>query len=61
MYLLLKDIAFLNSFIYLYIFSCATSSLLGRLSLVVMSEGHSLVVLYRLLIVVASLVVEHRL
>ena len=45
---------------YLFIiFVCAGSSLLHRLSLVVVSEGYSLAEGCGLLIVVASLVVEH--
>ena len=42
-------------------FDCAGFSLLHRLSLVVASRGYSLAVMRRLLIAVASLVVEHRL
>ena len=42
-------------------FGCAGFLLLHRLSLVVASRGYSLVVMRRLLLVVASLVVEHRL
>ena len=42
----------------LFSFGCAGSSLLRSLSLVVTSGGYSLVVVRRLLIVVASLVVE---
>ena len=49
---------FSKIFIYLLIFGCAGSSLLSSLSLVVTSGGYSLVVVHRLLILVASLVVE---
>ena len=46
---------------YLFIFGSAESSLLCRFSLVVASWGYSLVVVHGLLILVASLVAEHRL
>ena len=45
----------------LFIFGCAGSSLMLRLSLVVASRGYSLVAVHGLLIVVAFLVAEHRL
>ena len=51
---------FLTNF-YLFIFVCAGSLLLCRLSLVVASRDCSLVATHRLLTAVASLVVEHRL
>ena len=43
----------------MFIFGCAGSSLLHGLSLVAESRGYSLVVVCRLLIAVASLVLEH--
>ena len=47
-------------FIYSFMFGCAGSSLLHLgFSLVVASEGYSLVVVCGLLIAMASLVVEH--
>ena len=46
---------------YLFNFDCAGSSLLQGLSLVVASRGCSLAVVLGFLIVVASLVAEHRL
>ena len=45
----------------IYIFGCAWSLLLHGLLLVVVSRGSSLVAVHRLLIAVASLVVELRL
>ena len=45
----------------LFIFGCAGSSLLYKLSLVGVSRGSPLVAAYGFLIVVASAVVEHRL
>ena len=45
----------------MFIFGFTGSSLLHRLSLVEVSRDYSLVVVHRLLIVVPSLVVEHRL
>ena len=47
--------------IILFIFGCAGSLLLHGLSLAVAGQGYSLVVVCGLLIVVASIVVEHRL
>ena len=47
--------------IILFIFGCAGSLLLHGLSLAVADQGYSLVVVCGLLIVVASIVVEHRL
>ena len=46
---------------YLFIYGCAGSSLLLKLSLVVVSGAYSLVVAHRFLIAVTSLVAEHRL
>ena len=54
----LNPIQFLK-LIYLFTFGCAGSSLLCGLSLVVESEGYSLVAVRGLLIAVASLVAEH--
>ena len=45
--------------IYLWIFGCAGSSLLGANFLVLGSGGYSLVAVRRLLIVVASFIAEH--
>jgi len=45
--------------LYFFIFGCALSLLLHRLSLVAVSRGSSLVVVHRLLTAVASLVAEH--
>ena len=45
--------------IYLFIFSCGGSSLLHWVSLILASEGFSLVVMHGLLIAAASLVLEH--
>ena len=53
----LKD-GFLKNKLFIYL-GCAGPSLLRGLSLVVVSRGYSLVVMCGLLIVVASLVVEH--
>ena len=47
------------SFIYLFIFDCAGSLLLCRLFSSCGEPGHSLVAMHRLLVVVASLAVEH--
>ena len=47
--------------IYLFIFGCAGFLLLLRVSLVVATRGYSLVAVHGLLIVVASLTVEHEL
>ena len=44
-----------------FIFGCAGSSLLCRLSLVAVNRGCSLVLVHWLLIAVASLVAEHKL
>ena len=49
-----------SSHIYLFMFGCAGSLLLCRLSLVVVSRGYSAVVEYALVIALASLV-KHRL
>ena len=46
---------------YLFIYGCAGSSLLLKLSLVVVSGAYFLVVAHRFLIAVTSLVAEHRL
>ena len=54
-------ILFLKVFIYLFIFGCAGSHCCAGFSLVAESRVSSLVVVGRLLIVVASLVIEHRL
>ena len=51
---------FLKAFIYLFIFGCKGSSLLGH-SLVAESRGYSLPSMLRILIAMASLVAEHRL
>jgi len=45
--------------LFLFVFGCAGSLLLCRLSLVMASWGYPLVEVHRLLTVVASLVVEH--
>ena len=54
-------LVFVFFFQVLFIFGCAGSSLLQahKLSLVAHSRGYSLVVVCRLLIVMASLIVEH--
>ena len=51
-------VSFLFKNFYLFIFGCAGSSMLLRLSLVAECRGYSLVLLHGLLIVVASLVAE---
>ena len=50
-----------KKFLYFFIVGCAGSSLLHGLSLVAASGRYSLAVVPSLLIVVASLVAEHRL
>ena len=47
------------SFIILFIFNCAGSTLLQFFSLVVVSGGYSLVAVLQLLIAVTSLIVKH--
>ena len=52
-------LGFLKKIFYLLISDCAGSSLLHRLSQVAANWGYSLVAVHGLLIVLASLVVEH--